>query len=78
MMSPAQDHGYEANFCVSWVSERPDAFYAITWRSDEEPPELCCLVRRGPGNVQKTDNSTIKLLIIIMIVNPFDLACLMR
>jgi hypothetical protein len=69
---------YEADFCVSRVSERPHAFYAITKRSDEEPPELCCLVRRGIGIGQKTDNSTVKLLIIIMIVNPFDLECLMR
>jgi hypothetical protein len=41
------------------------ALYAVTWRPDDEPPELFSLARVGTGIGRKTDNSMAKLLIII-------------
>jgi len=36
---------YKADFCVSRVSDQVHALYAVTWRPDDEPPELCRLAR---------------------------------
>jgi hypothetical protein len=55
---------FKADFCVSRVSDQVHAFYAVTWRPDDEPPELCRLGRPGVGIGQRTDNAMANLLII--------------